>query len=38
MKAEVNLLKYNCPNCKMQFPKVLPSCWNCGVVFVEHYL
>jgi len=38
MKAEVNLLRRWCENCEMDFDKHLPSCPNCGVIFVEHYL
>jgi len=39
MKADVKLKKQWCPNCGEDFNfKFKPSCSNCGIEFVEHYL
>ena len=38
MKADVRLLKWDCPNCKIVFDKLTGKCTNCGIEFVEHYL
>lgn len=38
MKANVELLRYWCENCKVVFDELQSVCPNCGVSFVENYL